>query len=278
MQYFLNPSFDIDDPAVASALDELHIWSAPFGMTLLDTVEYRPHLNVLDIGSGTGFPLLVLAARLGATCNVYGIDPWEAAVTRAARKMYTLRIGNTLPVMGRGEELPFEDGCFDLIVSNNGINNLDDAEAVLSECRRTSRSGAQLVITVNLPGTMIEFYKIYKSTLYELGKREEIEKMIEHIAAHRKPLKTTKQMIEAAGFHIDLIREETFRMSYTDGEALLNNPQIQIAFLNPWQRILDEEDLEPVFDLLRRRLNEHALRRGQLDLTIPYVCLNCRRK
>jgi len=277
MKYFLNPSYDMDDPAVVSALDELHVWSAPFGMTLLDTVAYRPHMNVLDVGCGTGFPMIELAMRLGRTCRIYGVDPWRAAVERSVQKTHALRMDNVLAVLGRGEEMPFADGCFDLIVSNNGINNVDDAGAVLAECRRTAKPGAQLVVTVNLPGTMIEFYEIYKSVLSEMDKREEIEKMVEHIAAHRKPLKTTKRMIEEAGFRIREIREETFRMSYADGDALLTNPSIRIAFLSPWQGILNEGDVEPVFESLRRKLNERAGDRGRLDLTVPYICLNCRR-
>ncbi len=278
MNYFINPSYDINDPALVSALDEMQLWSAPFGMKLLDAVEYRPHMNVLDVGCGPGFPLLELAGRLGETCRIYGIDPWEAAIQRNVQKMRTLRIGNTLPVLGVGEMMPFADGCFDLIVSNNGVNNVDDPAAVLSECHRTSRPGAQLVITVNLPGTMIEFYELYKSTLNEMGKRDEIEKMIEHIAAHRKPLKTTKHMIETAGFRIESTEEDTFRMSYVDGSTLLKNPFIQIAFLGPWQGILEEEDVSPVFERLERKLNERARGQGQLDLTIPYVCINCRRE
>ena len=35
-------AFDRDDVDLASALDELPLWSAPFGLALLDTVDLRP--------------------------------------------------------------------------------------------------------------------------------------------------------------------------------------------------------------------------------------------
>ena len=41
--------------------DDLPLWSAPFGLTLLDTVRMKKHINVLDLGSGSGFPMLELA-------------------------------------------------------------------------------------------------------------------------------------------------------------------------------------------------------------------------
>lgn len=46
-----------------SGYDELPFWSAPFGISLLETVRLRPGMNVLDIGSGSGFPMLELADR-----------------------------------------------------------------------------------------------------------------------------------------------------------------------------------------------------------------------
>ena len=67
----------INNPEVVSALDELSLWSAPFGLKLLDSVLYKKNMNVLDIGFGTGFPLTELAMRLGKTSRIYGVDPWN---------------------------------------------------------------------------------------------------------------------------------------------------------------------------------------------------------
>lgn len=35
--------------------DELPLWSAPFGLLLLEHVEMRPGITILDVGAGTGF-------------------------------------------------------------------------------------------------------------------------------------------------------------------------------------------------------------------------------
>jgi ubiquinone/menaquinone biosynthesis C-methylase UbiE len=66
---------DWSAPEVAAHYDELPLWSAPFGLLLLKHLPLRPHLTVLDVGCDTGFPLLELAQRLGATCRVHGVDP-----------------------------------------------------------------------------------------------------------------------------------------------------------------------------------------------------------
>ena len=76
MQYFSNPAYDINDPDFVAVYDDLPLWSAPFGLMLFDTIQYRPDLTVLDIGCGTGFPLIELAGRLGDSCRLVGIDPF----------------------------------------------------------------------------------------------------------------------------------------------------------------------------------------------------------
>jgi len=70
--------WDFNDPDLVAAIDELPLWSAPFGEVLLETIHLRPGLRVLDIGSGLGFPALEMAQRLGSGSEVFALDPWRA--------------------------------------------------------------------------------------------------------------------------------------------------------------------------------------------------------
>jgi len=126
MKDYLNHSFNPDDPDLISVIDELPLWSAPFGLSLLDTINLKPNINALDVGCGLGFPLIELSQRLGNTCKVYGIDPWEAAIERINLKIKTYDLKNVSVIKGVAEELPFDDNFLNLIVSNNGINNVED--------------------------------------------------------------------------------------------------------------------------------------------------------
>ena len=87
MKEYLEHSFNPDDSEFVSAIDELPLWSAPFGLKLLDTIELHPDNNALDIGCGLGFPLLEVSQRLGNSSRVYGIDPWERALERINLKI-----------------------------------------------------------------------------------------------------------------------------------------------------------------------------------------------
>lgn len=273
MKNYLNKTFDLDDPKIVSAIDELPLWSAPFGMKLLDNIPMKKGINVLDIGSGLGFPLLEIAMRLGKTSSLYGIDPWGAGIERAKSKIRRYGIRNVKLIKGLAEEMPFEDNFFDMIISNNGLNNVQDLNAVLDECKRVGKDQATIHITQNLPGSMIEFYNIFEDALRTKGMEDEIRKMKAHIQAKRKPLDDMSGILNAHGIIIEKSIEDSFHIRFFDGSAMLNHFFIILAFMNPWKDIMNKDIQEDVFVAIENSLNKHAKINGELKLTIPYVYL-----
>lgn len=272
----IESEYDINDAGIVSAIDDVPLWSAPFGMKLLESARMMKNIRALDIGCGLGFPVVELAGRLGTSCQVFGIDPWTEAVERARDKIRAWGLTNIEIVEGKAEDLPFPDAHFDLVVSNNGTNNVDDEAQVMREIARVAKPGAQILLTMNLPDTMIEFYNVYRDVLRRLNRTAEIDKLEAHIHAKRKPLDETRQLIEGAGLELTGVHEDTFTMKYADGSSLLNNFTIKLAFLGSWTGILDTGDVAPVFDIIEHELNDIAEKSGELKLTIPWVCIECR--
>ena len=151
---------DLTTPEAVSVVDELPFWSAPFGLRLLDVVRYKRNICALDIGCGLGFPMIELSMRLGNTSRVYGIDPWKAATLHLRQKIKALGLSNVAVVNGLAEKMPFADEYFDLIVSNNGINNVADIEKTFEECRRVAK-----------PGCAARFYFQHRSNIHRILRR-----------------------------------------------------------------------------------------------------------
>ena len=254
--------------------DELPLWSAPFGIKLLEKVRYKPGLTALDIGFGSGFPLIELAMRLGESSVVYGIDPCKAACDRAREKADLYGVGNVRIMEGVAESIPLDDSSIDLVVSNNGINNVDDRKKVLAECARVSRAGGQLLLSLNLDKSMFEFYSCFEQVLAELGLDEEVGRMHRHVAAKRPPLDHILDELRQFGFVVKDLAYDQFNYRFTDGTAMLNHYQIRSGFLNAWVDLLPPERAEGVFARVEDALNRQSEMDGGMKLSIPFVVVN----
>lgn len=272
MPNFLHVTYDLNDPDLASVVDQVSLWAAHFGLFLLSHLELRPNQNILDVACGTGFPLFELAQMHGASCQVTGVDNWKQAVERARLKANKYQCPNVQILEADATQLPFEDGTFDLIVSNLGVNNFTDPEAVMAECFRVAKARARLVLTTNTTGHMSEFYDVYRQVLRELQKPIYLERLQAH-EAHRGTKETLSAMLQAAGFRVVKIREDRFHLRYLDGSALFNHSLTQLGFLGGWRRVVDQEDEEHVFALLENRLNQLAATSGELRMTVPMLYL-----
>lgn len=272
-----NDFLNLDSPDNIGVFDELPLWSAPFGLKLLEQMVLKKNITALDIGFGAGFPLTELAMRLGKSCTVYGIDPWEAAIFRTEEKITHYGITNVKIIRGNAENIPLNDGSVDLIVSNNGINNVSDVGKVLAECSRIMKMNGQFVLSVNLNTTMIEFYTAMQEVLTDMHLSDEISKMNEHIFSKRRPLDELISLLKEYGFTAGNIVKDQFAYQFTDGTTLLQHFFIRLAFLPSWKEIVPVHLQKEVFGKIESKLNEKADLSGHCMLTVPFVVINCRK-
>ncbi len=262
-------SYDFkDDAEFINTFDELPLWSAPFGLLLLKHIQLLPNLNVIDIGSGAGFPLMELAGRLGKSCKLYGIDPWINANKRAMQKIKSYDLSNVEIMECSAEQIPFGDNTIDLIVSNLGINNFDKPNLVFKECCRVLNPKGKLVLTTNLNGHWKEFYNVFEESLKQLGKDESINKLKEH-QEHRGSVESISKLYTDNGFKVNRHFEEHFEMKFLNGSAFLNHHFIKLGWLNSWRELLPSNELVEIFSLLEQNLNDYSQNNGGLTLTVP---------
>jgi arsenite methyltransferase len=258
---FLNFDPDFNAPQVIAVYDEVALWSAMFGLLLLEQVPLANVTNALDVGCGTGFPLIELAERLGDRAHVHGIDPWSGGLKRAAEKIASRGTKNVTLHEGSATSMPFPDATFDLIVSNLGVNNFDDRAAAIRECRRVAKPGATLVLTTNLQGHMREFYDVFAEVVRDDA--EASRRLRDHVE-HRATVDNVTELLEAGGFKIARVVERESVMRFANGTALLNHYFIKLGFLDAWKKVVPGNERD-VFARLRDALDS----RGELRLTIP---------
>ena len=98
--------------------------------------DRRP--RILDVGCGTGANLLMLS-KYG---DAEGVDISNDALAFCRER------GLDQVKLGAGEELPYDDGTFDLVTAFDVVEHMDDDLAGLREMRRVLRPGGRVLLFV----------------------------------------------------------------------------------------------------------------------------------
>ncbi len=278
MTDYLKTDWNYNSERLVEVFDELPFWAAPFGLSLLDNIKYKKGIKAVDIGFGAGFPLTEIAMRLDKNSMVYGIDPWDGAVDRAEKKIEFYNIKNVKIIRGLAERIPLCDNDIDLIVSNNGLNNVTDLDKSLSECTRIIKKGGQFIQTMNLNDTMIEFYSVMEKVLTDLKLTDSLSKMQNQIYKKRKPLDQYLDLIKSYGFSIENVIHDKFEYKFVDGTTMLNHYFIRLAFIDGWKEIVCTDRHEEIFGLIEEELNKKSQINGMIKLSVPFVVIDAEKQ
>jgi ubiquinone/menaquinone biosynthesis C-methylase UbiE len=113
---------------------------------LVDLVAAFNPSVVLDVGAGTGYFALPLAARL-PSARVIALDVEPRMLDELGRRSRERQTSGAVEtVVAEASALPFADRALDLALLVNLYHELDDRSAHLRELRRVLRPGGHLVV------------------------------------------------------------------------------------------------------------------------------------
>jgi SAM-dependent methyltransferase len=117
-------------------------FSSPLALRFADLTDPRPGDRVLDVGCGPGALTSVLVDRVGSD-HVAAVDPSEPFVASLHERLPEVDVR-----VGPAEELPFDDGSFDLVVAQLVVHFMTDPVAGLREMARVTRPGGRVAANV----------------------------------------------------------------------------------------------------------------------------------
>jgi SAM-dependent methyltransferase len=144
-------SFDALTVDALAPVDQFHGGGKPVTGRLARLAAIRPGTRVLDVGGGFGGPARTLAVEFG--CHVTTIDLTDSYV-RAAKAL-TARMGlddRVTHQVGDAVALPFPDGAFDLLWTQNSGMNTADKERLYAGFHRVLRPGGLLALQEPMAG------------------------------------------------------------------------------------------------------------------------------
>ena len=128
--------------------EERHWWYTgmrSIAASLLGERCTAPGRRVFDAGCGTG-GVLRWQADVGGAAMLAGVDIGSAAIELARQRVPEADL-HVAPLV----ELPFDDACFDLVLTNDVLQHVpeDDVDASLAGLRRVLAPGGALLLRTN---------------------------------------------------------------------------------------------------------------------------------
>jgi arsenite methyltransferase len=102
--------------------------------------------RVLDIGSGPGLLAAELAAAVGPTGRVCGVDLSEDMLALARARDLPAGSAPVEYLTAGAQQLPYPEDTFDLAVSTQVLEYVPDVAAALAEAHRVLRPGGRLLV------------------------------------------------------------------------------------------------------------------------------------
>jgi ubiquinone/menaquinone biosynthesis C-methylase UbiE len=149
----------------------------------------KPDSSVLEVGCGSGGYALYLAQTVG--CRLVGLDINEPGVQNANQLAAARGLGEKVRFerCDTSKELPFEDGTFDAVFSNDVLCHLAGRPGVLGEMFRILKAGGRMLFSDALVvGGMISHEEIATRSsigFYVYSPPGENERLIARAGFHR---------------------------------------------------------------------------------------------
>jgi arsenite methyltransferase len=165
----------------------------------LDLAALAPGEAVLDLGSGSGTDVFCAAVQVGESGRVAGVDFTHEQLAKAARLRDRDGFAQIGFVEASIDELPLDDGSFDVVISNGVINLSVVKSRVFAEAARVLRPGGRLALADIVSG----------KPLKERTRRN-VDLWAACIAG-AIPRTSYIETIEAAGFEVGPVRRNDYR-------------------------------------------------------------------
>jgi SAM-dependent methyltransferase len=127
----------------ASQQTRLDAMLAPLSAAALDTAAIKPGEHILDIGCGCGETSIKMAAAVGATGSVLGVDV-SAPMLDLAKKRAGTSHANLSFAEGDAAARAFEPGAHDLLFSRFGVMFFADPDAAFANMRKALKPGGRV--------------------------------------------------------------------------------------------------------------------------------------
>jgi ubiquinone/menaquinone biosynthesis C-methylase UbiE len=141
-------------------------------LRVIDRYADDRKLSVLDVGCGTGMTMREILRR---GHSVVGVDITEAMLHQAKSVLREFTADRACCILSDGENIPCEDGAFDVVICVGVLQYLQTDEKSVSEMRRVVRDGGLVILTLpnmfRISNLLDPYYYLVRGVQFLLQKR-----------------------------------------------------------------------------------------------------------
>jgi ubiquinone/menaquinone biosynthesis C-methylase UbiE len=132
--------------AVASCNSDLHGYGEAIRGELGRRIPRSRKLKVLDVGTGFGINVAFLAGWLSKGSAVWTVDPSKEVLADVKASLDEESARLVRFAVATADDLDFEDGFFDCVVSVMVLHHIERLQPALKEMARVLKPGGRLVV------------------------------------------------------------------------------------------------------------------------------------
>jgi ubiquinone/menaquinone biosynthesis C-methylase UbiE len=109
-------------------------------------LEISPGATVADVGAGSGYMTVRLAAAVGSTGRVYATDVQPEMIEKLTARVKAANLQNVTPIISATDDPRLPEGAIDLILMVDVYHELAAPQRMLQQLKRALKPSGQLVL------------------------------------------------------------------------------------------------------------------------------------
>jgi SAM-dependent methyltransferase len=123
---------------------------------VMEAFELRPGMKVADVGCGSGYFTVKIAAEIGPEGKVWAIDAWQDMLDYLDRRVQIEGLENVELVLVERDDPQIPDGSADLILMVDVYHYIKDRVAYGKVLRKDIAPGGRLIVVDYIPKSLEE--------------------------------------------------------------------------------------------------------------------------
>lgn len=253
--------------------DVLPVWGQKFGQMVLNDLELPERGQILEVACGTGFVTSELLDQLTGKTRIIAIESSSVMLDVARRKIAKMDAKGVFFRTASAEpRLSFADDVYDLVVSNLGLTEMDDAPRAVADFARVTYPGGEVRCSLPLSGTFAEFFDIYREVLIKHDQHAALERLDAHVESY-PTIAECERWMRGAFLGDARVEVESYKLLFRSSREFFFAPVIEYGPLTTWKTIAGQgKAMQDIFWYIKEAIDAYFCDRP-FEITVRAGCL-----